>query len=59
MSSSITICVSVMYMHYMDATDLNIAQLTVTLMNSFVITENVNLNATSVTSTVTVVMTVM
>ena len=34
-------------MHCMDATDLNIAQLTV------------NLKATSVTSTVTVVMTVM
>ena len=34
----------VLYMHCMDATDSNIAQLTVTLMNSLVITENVNLN---------------
>ena len=31
------------YMHCMDATDLNIAQLTVTLTNSLVIMENVNL----------------
>ena len=38
---------------------INIAQLTVPLMNSLVITENVNLNTMSVTSTVTVQITVM
>ena len=40
----------------MDATDLNIAQLTA---NSLVITENVYLNTMSVTSTMTVKITVM
>ena len=48
-----------MYMRCMDATDLNIAQLTVTLMNSLVITENVNLKAMSVMGTMTVEIIVM
>ena len=46
-------------MNCMDATDINIAQLTVTLMISRVIMENVNLKAMSVTSTMTVEITVM
>ena len=49
----------VLYMHCMDATDLNIAQLTVTLMNSLVIMENVNLNTMSVMGTMSVEIIVM
>ena len=48
-----------MYMRCMDATDLNIVQLTVTLTNSLVITENVNLKAMSVMGTMTVEIIVM
>ena len=48
-----------MYMHCMDGTDLNIAQLTAILMNSLVIMENVNLNTMSVMGTMTVEIIVM
>ena len=48
-----------MYMHCMDGTDLNIAQLTAILMNSLVIMENANLNTMCVMGTMTVEITVM
>ena len=51
--------IHLMYMHCMDGTDLNIAQLTVILMNSLVITENVNLKAMSVMGLMTVEIIVM